>query len=256
MAINLFNNFKLDFAIVGAQKAGTTALHSFIKKHPKVLFGNTKELHYFDNEDLFTDKNQEVNKSNLKKLYPKGSKNKLKGDATPIYMYWDKAIERLRKHNSKLKIIVILRDPIERAFSHWKMEYYKGNENENFYYAIKNEEERLKNSQHRIFSYKSRGLYTEQLDRIYSHFPKKNILVIKHNDLKNNHEQTLKTLFNFLDIFHIQIEKEEVQPISMSNLKSDFSMSKKEKEYLESFFNHEKHKLRTKYHISLQLNGK
>jgi hypothetical protein len=251
MAIKLFNNFKLDFAIVGAQKAGTTALYSFIKKHPKVLFGNTKELHYFDDDNLFTHNNQEVNKSNLKKLFPTGAKNMLKGDATPIYMYWDNAIERLRKHNSKLKIIVILRDPVERAFSHWKMEYYKGNDKENFYYAIKNEEERLKESQHRIFSYKSRGLYTRQLDRIYSNFPKKNILVIKHCDLKNNHEQTVQTVFNFLDIYYVQTKKEEVQPSSMVNFKSDLTMNNNEKEYLENFFKHEKNKLRSKYLINL-----
>jgi hypothetical protein len=250
MGLNFFKRFKIDFAIVGAQKSGTTALYSFLDQHPSIAFGKEKELHYFDNDSFFYKDNSEISRIKLNKQFKRGVRGKLKGDATPIYMYWDNSIERIAKHNKDIKIIVVLRDPVERAFSHWKMEYHKGNDKEIFSVAIRKEEERLNGNKHRNFSYKSRGLYSLQLERIYKCFPKKNVIILFNDDLKNRHDKTLQSIFDFLDLKQINVSKENVQPSSMRSFKSDLTMSSNDKKFLEDFFKSEKEVLQNIYKIS------
>lgn len=196
------NSFKVDFVVGGAQKGGTTALDFFLRKHPKICMANRKEVHFFDSDTLFMKKYE-----NILDYYHSFFKNKniscLSGETTPIYMYWYRAPQRVWEYNPAMKWILILRNPILRAFSHWNMEFSRGNEKLDFFDAILNERERCRKAlpfQHRIFSYVDRGFYSEQIRRIWHFFPKSQVLVLKNDDLKGRLDYSMSRVFAFLGI--------------------------------------------------------
>lgn len=195
------DNIKVNFLVVGTQKGGTTALYSYLNDHPKILMSEQKEVHFFDTEMNFN-KEIDYDKYHSYFQYTK-NETRLLGEATPIYMYWKNSIKRIYDYNHDMKLIIILRNPIERAYSHWNMERDKGKDNLSFHDAIHTEKERCSSSlplQHRVYSYIDRGLYSKQLKNIYQHFPKEQVLILKSEDLKNNVIETLKKVSTFLNI--------------------------------------------------------
>jgi len=118
-------------------------------------------------------------------------------------MYWYDSPKRIWQYNPQMKFIIILRNPIERAFSHWNMETGRGAESLSFSEAIRTEVERCRAAlplQHRVFSYIDRGFYTEQLRRIWHYFPREQTLVIKNEELRNDLQQTLGKISSFLGV--------------------------------------------------------
>jgi hypothetical protein len=102
-----------------------------------------------------------------------------------------------------MKLIIILRNPIERAYSPWNMERARNTDNLSFWDAIDTESERCNESlpyQHRVFSYIGRGHYLDQLRRIWAHFPREQVLVFKNEDLKKNSNGTLNQVADLLGI--------------------------------------------------------
>ena len=202
--INFFTkkNVQLDFIIVGTQKGGTSALAYYLRKHEDIEMPGKKELHFFDNNEHF--ENDKVNYKDLNRYFGKRKdRGKIYGEATPIYMYWDKAMQRIYNHNSKVKIIAILRNPIERAFSHWNMEVRKEKENRDFFTCISQEIRDLKNggkAQHRTFSYVDRGLYANQIEKIYELFPQEQVLFMKYDTFLSSQSKALKVVFKFLKV--------------------------------------------------------
>ena len=194
----------VDFLIAGTQKGGTSALNRYLREHQDLLMASTKEVHFFDTESHFEHKpDYSTYHAYFDTNYPGYSKNVRVGEATPIYMYWYDAAKRIWEYNPQMQLIIILRNPIERAFSHWNMERDAGHENLSFSEAITIEEHRCKTAlplQHRIFSYVDRGFYCEQLRRIWHYFPRKQTLVIKNEDLRNDVNGTLKKIAGFLNL--------------------------------------------------------
>lgn len=196
---------KLDFLIAGVQKGGTTALWSFMKKHPQIQFGKQKELHFFDDESL------DWSRPPLKLLHSQYEcfGDKLLGDSTPIYTYWPPSVSRIRDYNVGIKIIVILRNPIQRAFSHWRMEISRKAETLCFGKAIREGRRRVLHGTeivgcHRVFSYVERGFYLEQLERLRSSFPSHQILLLRNSDLRRHHHETLDKVCDFLEVDRFQ----------------------------------------------------
>jgi len=193
---------KLDFIIVGTQKGGTTALDNYLRDVKIMALGKKKELHFFDTDKYFIN-DEIVNVQKLHKLIINNKNIEIRGECTPIYMYWKDAIKRIYKYNKNIKIIAILRNPVYRAFSHWNMEFDRNNEKLLFFEALKAEEQRLSKSQpinYRLYSYIDRGFYYEQINNIYHYFDKKNVLIIKYENFKSNQENVLNSILNFLDI--------------------------------------------------------
>ena len=156
-----------------------------------------KELHFFDREVENTD--YEKYHANFK---PK-PKHRVIGEASPIYMYWETAPYRIWKYNPKMKWILVLRNPVERAFSAWNMETKRGKEKLSFAEAIEKELERCREAlplQHRVFSYVDRGFYAHQVRRLSNIFGKDNCLVLLNEELRNDHTKTLRRVFEFLGI--------------------------------------------------------
>ncbi|MBD0400837.1 sulfotransferase domain-containing protein [Flammeovirga sp. EKP202] len=195
---------KNDFIVIGAQKAGTTALDYYFRKHKDLVMPKRKELHHFDNDLIFRYlPNFVLNFLYHKNFNDLNQKYKKYGEITPIYMYWDNCLKRIKNYNEEIKVIVILRNPIERSFSHWNMEYDRGNELRSFEDAIKQESSDILNNKYkkdRIISYLDRGFYSRQVIEILSLFKRDQVLFLKYEDFKDDQENQLKIIYTFLNI--------------------------------------------------------
>ena len=159
-----------------------------------------KELHYFDKEHNFE------GRPDYKKYHANfrpTPQHRVIGEATPIYMYWNAAPYRIWEYNPKMKWILVLRNPVERAFSHWNMETKRGKESLSFREAVEQESVRCREAlplQHRVFSYVDRGFYAQQVRRLFDIFGPENCLVLLNEDLRTNHQKTLRRAFEFLHV--------------------------------------------------------
>jgi hypothetical protein len=157
-----------------------------------------KELHFFDREE----ENRDYKKYH-RNFKPKKKQHQVIGEASPIYMYWETAPYRIWKYNPKMKWILALRNPVERAFSAWNMESKRDHEKLPFAEAIEKEPERCRTAlpvQHRVYSYIDRGFYAHQVRRLFNIFGKENCLVLLNEELRNDHQQTLRRVFEFLGV--------------------------------------------------------
>lgn len=228
------NTRKVDFLICGTQKGGTTALDRYLQKHPEICMAEKKEVHYFDQDELFSAGPPDY--AAYHAFFQPSRHHKVLGESTPIYMYWKPAAARIHAYNPDMKLIVILRNPIDRAYSHWNMSSSKKQEDAPFLDAVKREIDRKKADanppQHRIWSYIDRGFYHEQLQRLWSYFPKEHVLILRSEDLKQQPDQTLDTLCRFLGVSpfkHVQEQSANVRPYAAK-------MSEEDREYLAPLF--------------------
>ena len=190
---------QVNFVIGGTQKGGTSALDSFLRQHPEICMPTTrKELHFFDREE----ENRDYKKYH-RNFKPKKNQHRVIGEASPIYMYWETAPYRIWKYNPKMKWILALRNPVERAFSAWNMESKRDHEKLPFAEAIEKEAERCRMAlpvQHRVYSYIDRGFYAHQVRRLFNIFGKESCLVLLSEELRNEHQKTLRRVFEFLGV--------------------------------------------------------
>jgi len=220
---------RIDFIVCGAQKCGTSALDTYLREHPEICLAKTKEVHFFDREPFFKTGNGDYSKYH--EHFAPELANLIVGEVTPSYLYWHEAPKRMWDYNPDLKLIVLLRNPIERAFSHWNMERIRNNETLPFGEAIRQENERRRQAlpyQHKIFSYVDRGYYLEQLRRLWMFFPKNNILILRSNDLEKNTHDTIKLVCQFLGVNSIDL----VNVRKINSNRYNTSLDYKDKEYL------------------------
>ena len=137
-----------------------------------------------------------------------------------------------------MKLIVMLRNPIDRAFSHWNMVRHKNNETLDFLEAIRREPERCRESlpfQHRRYTYVDRGHYLAQLRRLWMFFPREQVLILKSEDFRAHPEQVLKRTCQFLGV---DTEREfALREVSPSNYGA--TMSTEARDYLRQIYAHE-----------------
>lgn len=197
---------RLDFVIAGVQKGGTTSLDCYLRQHPGIQMADSKELHYFDSEEAF--QSRPIDHTSYHRHFDWTTPGVIRGETTPIYSYWSMAIPRLWQYNPKIKLIVLLRDPLWRTWSHWQMETNRSVETESFSSAIRQEPQRSRSAlplQHRHYSYLDRGYYSEQIRRIYRCFPRDQVLFLKSEAFFANPGAALKKVFAFLEITPIEI---------------------------------------------------
>jgi hypothetical protein len=197
--------------IIGVQKAGTTALSSFLNQHPDIYLVDGKEAHVFDHLLYRQQPNKQEFASQLYQSKLSRYENQsIICDATPITIFRPEFIKACYQFNPKAKFIVVLRDPIERAVSQYYMESARNNEHRSMLTAFLLEPFRLKginsasswdiDSAYRTHSYLSRGRYSTQLKSLYAIVPKNQVLVLQQEALKNQHRQTMHQVFEFLDL--------------------------------------------------------
>ncbi len=125
------------------------------------------------------------------------------GEITPIISYHPSALAKISDYNPQAKMIMILRNPIARAFSHWNMEVDRGNEHKEFIECVALEAKRITNTNDKsrmIYSYVDRGYYSKQINQINVHFPKKQTLYIKYEDYVAKPAIVLGSIYSFLKV--------------------------------------------------------
>lgn len=190
----------ITFVIAGVQKGGTTALFDYLGDYPDVALSDVKEVHFFDDEG------QDWAAPDYAAYHahfpaPDG---RPRGEATPIYSYWPGSLERIAAYNPTMKVILALRDPVERAWSHWRMESARGAETQPFAWCIREGRQRMFEAwpwgHHREFSYVERGFYAEQLERLFGLFPREQVLVLRSEDLRADPGPPLAEVRRFLGL--------------------------------------------------------
>jgi Sulfotransferase domain len=193
----------LDFFVVGVQKGGTTALAYCLSRHPEIRLAVGKELHVFD------DDSQDWSHPDYSRIAAAFDSNaatgKLLGEATPSYCFWPDSLRRLQHYNPAAKLILLLRHPVFRAHSHWRMEVARGTERLPFALAVADSTSTVRRAAdpalaQRLFSYLERGFYSPQIQQILSLFPREQILFLRTDAFWNDCAGTLARVAGFLGI--------------------------------------------------------
>ncbi|WP_116090609.1 sulfotransferase family protein [Sphingomonas crusticola] len=192
---------RVGFLVGGVQKSGTTALFDYLSELPDLELPAVKEAHFFDDEDKVDWAAPDYARYHA--LF--GDPARLWGEATPIYLYWPNALERIRAYNPAMKLIFIFRDPVERAWSHWKMEFARGKETAPFAWSIREGRARMAGTApypgfHRVFSYVERGFYGRQLAHALDLFPREQMLLLGSGMLRRDPGATIDRICAFLGI--------------------------------------------------------
>ena len=195
-------NSKVSFLIAGVQKGATSALHLYLRQHPWIYMPERKEFHFFDDEELNW---RRPSYESYDAEFGDAKPFQLTGEATPVYTYWRPAVDRIHSYNPRIKLIVSLRDPVARAYSHWRMETVRSWDTLDFSRAIREGRDRVVTQgqiegQHRVFSYVERGFYAVQVERLFARFPRDRIFFLTRMDLLRRRESTLDSICKFLDI--------------------------------------------------------
>ncbi len=226
----------VNFMIVGTQKGGTTALHAFLLGHPDICMARNKETHFFEHNEFFEDGQPLYGE--YATAFPDYHGQMSVGEASPSYMFVPDVAPRLHQYNPALKLIFALRDPVERAFSHYSMAVKAGVESLPFAEALQAEEGRLAgavDSDHgkidlagfaetfhigerrlfealtpktrnrprsplKLYSYASRGFYMRQINNLLHYFPREQMLFLRQDELMNAHEASLRRIYAFLGV--------------------------------------------------------
>ena len=208
------------FILVGAQRAGTTSLFRALMTHPLIYSANYhKGVNYFDvnYERAFSwYQGHFPTAASLRKRTAGTPGAPITFEASGYYMFHPCAAERMARHLPDVKILAMLRDPVERAYSAHKHELARGYETEQFERALELEDERLEGQaermladpayqswSHRHHAYLRRGHYAEQLNRLGEFFPRDRIHVIESESFFERPETTYGGILDFLELPHL-----------------------------------------------------
>jgi hypothetical protein len=205
-----------DFLIIGAQKSGTTSLYHYLAQHPDMIAALRKEVHYFDQY-------YERGPAWYRSFFPsrpamarhqrESGHQALTGEATPYYLFHPGVPDRVRQILPAIKLIVLLRDPVARAYSHFHHEAARGREALSFADAVEAEERRIggecerllagtraQSVQHRHFSYVARGFYADQIENWYRSYDRSHFLFLKSEELYADPAAVLEATRRFLGL--------------------------------------------------------
>lgn len=199
-----------DFVVIGAQKSGTTTLFDHLARHPDVRPSATKEVHFLDREYW---RGEQWYRGHFALRLDR----RLTGEATPSYLVFPPAPARARALLPDARLVAVLRDPVDRAYSHYHHEVAKGFESLSFEEAIEREADRLAASDrtattdgplalgHALehHSYLHRGRYAEQLERWLAHFPREQLLVLPAEQLYRDPDTALARVHDHLGVRHV-----------------------------------------------------
>lgn len=190
-------------------RCGTTTLYRHLVRHSKLRAAFNKEVHYFD-------RNSERGLAWYRAFFPLRASmgdGVITGEATPYYLFHPRCPEIVAKTLKDVRLIVLLRDPVERAFSHYQWAAGRGREGLSFEAALEAEEARLAGEHekiladpgyvsfaHQVFSYRARGEYAPQLERWIEKFDRASILVLKSESLFASPRDTVAEVLRFLDL--------------------------------------------------------
>ncbi len=226
------------FLIIGVQKGGTSSLFFYLKQHPQLELPKHKELHFFDN-------NYFKGISWYNQHFLSAFKNNKKtGEASPYYIFHPHVPERVYNYNSNIKLIGMLRNPVDRAYSHFMMQKNRGIEPLTFEEAIEAESGRISDEEKKIIdnpnykslihqqrSYIARGMYYSQLKNWLKYFSLDQFLFIKSESFFNDPLKELFKVHSFLNIK--QLKPSILTPQNINNYEQ---MNPNTKDFLIKYF--------------------
>lgn len=196
-----------DFLIIGAQKAGTTSLYEYLRAHPEIWFPDgVKETHFFTywGSAGYESESSRVRVTTEKEeyldLFADAPADCAAGEASPSYLYDPNVPGRIKSLDPDISLIVILRDPVQRAYSNYLHAVRSGRESHSFEDALKLESKRIDDGAPNMLHYRSKGLYGQQIARYVHHFERDQLLVLLSEDLWENRSSTLESVLHFLDV--------------------------------------------------------
>lgn len=205
-----------NFLITGAARSGTTSLYIYLGQHPQVYTSPVKEPEFFSYEGVELDfdgpEGKERTNHKIRQNTPAGieeygalfrgvSNEKAIGEASPMYLYSDRAPGRIKHHTPTAKLIVILRNPVERAYSQFSIMSLLGREPlDEFAQALQAEEARIRNNWMWMYHYKNVSFYYSQLKRYFDIFERDQIKVYLYDDLKDDPLHLVQSAFRFLEV--------------------------------------------------------
>jgi len=211
-----FMRMKPDFLIIGAAKCGTTSVYQYLLQHPSIGRTFRKEIYFIDrNFHKGMNWYRAYFPILMRKLWNEKFHQRpfVSGEATPCYLFHPHAPKRVFQNFPRIKLIAILRNPIDRAYSYYHMKLRYGYEDLTFEECIKAEDERLSgelekmllnenyfsfNRQH--YSYLARGIYADQLESWFKFFPREQMLILRMEDLYKDQSKTLNCVAEFLNL--------------------------------------------------------
>jgi hypothetical protein len=200
-----------DFFVAGAPKAGTTALHVALSRHPGLYMSPVKEPKFFLTDgppptqggpgDVRTYREHIWRRAEYEALFEAAPAGQLRGESTPFYLYSHDAQRRIRALLPDARLIVVLRDPVERAHSNWAHLWSAGLDPvADFVRACDAEERRSEAGWADFWHYIQLGMYGRQLEHLYTVFPREQVLVFRYRSLITDPAGTLDTVCGFLGV--------------------------------------------------------
>lgn len=205
-------SMKIHFFCIGVQKAGTTSLHDILSMHPQIYLPKEKEANFFDVDELYA---KGINWYHSF-FYRNKTEGQIVGNINPNLLLDKKSILRiLKNYGSSTKFILILRDPVDRAYSHYLMSRKRGYETKDFLAAIKAEQRRISEPishpnyytkelghfEKNHFGYIRRSLYSDAIKYLLHRVPKDNLkIILFEEDLIGNKENTIREILAFLEV--------------------------------------------------------
>ncbi|MDR8392618.1 sulfotransferase [Aliifodinibius sp. S!AR15-10] len=205
--LNLRNTF-----IVGAAKSGTTALYYLLSQHPGICTPVVKEPNYFSNIENSSDPVHPGNgpgdngtvwtedQESYHNLYRPGKDHTMKLDASVSYLYSTTAAAQIANYDPESNIIIVLRNPIERAFSHYKHLLRDGRETVSFTEALDLEESRIQKGWEFSWHLTSMGLYSDQIQRYLNHFEQEQVRIYLLEDIKSDISRVVNEITEFVGL--------------------------------------------------------
>ncbi len=200
-----------NFLMIGAQKSGTTAIYAYLAQHPQIFMSENKEPGFFAFEgqkaafagpgDARGERDRVRDLASYEVLF-RNAKGRLRaGEASNVYLYVPQAHERILSYVPDAKLIAVLRDPVDRAYSAYRHLVRDGREPlGSFEEALAAEPERIAANWHPHWHYKQRGFYYTQLKRYFDRFNSGQIAVYTYDDFKADPRALLRSIFQFLGV--------------------------------------------------------
>lgn len=193
-----------NFIIVGAPKAGTTSLYHYLSDHPDVFMSNPKEVNFFSREEivkqrLYYQDFKAKDFESYEKLFSDVSSELAIGEGSVSYLFYPDTPNKIKIAIPDVKIIILLRDPVERAFSHYLMDYRMGLVDLSFEDIV------YKRANHKMMSlyyqqYVELGFYYEQVKRYLNLFGNEQVKIYLQEDLREDANAVVLDLYDFLKI--------------------------------------------------------